>query len=95
MNTIGNIFFWIFAIGLGFVNPLITFGLIILYYLPRIIQDLCQTCNETCNENNHETDFSTEEFINYEENGKRITVRKDQVPPKMNSFSDNTLEDMK
>jgi len=46
MNTIAKIFFWIFAIGLGFVNPLITFGLIILYYLPRIIQDLCQSCNE-------------------------------------------------
>lgn len=95
MNLLSKSLFWIFAIGLGFVNPLITFGLIILYYLPRIIQDLCQTGKETCNENNHETDFSTEEFINYEENGKRFTVRKDQVPPKMNSFSDNTLEDMK
>ena len=95
MNTIGKIFFWTFAILLGFVNPLITFGLIILYYLPKIIQDFSQTGKATCNENNHETDFSTEEFINYEENGKRITVRKDQVPPKMNSFSDSTLEDMK
>ena len=46
MNTIGKIFFWIFAICLGFVNSLITFGLIILYYLPRIIQDLCHSCNE-------------------------------------------------
>ena len=46
MNTIEKIFFWIFAIGLGFVNPLITFGLIILYYLQRIIQDLCHSCNE-------------------------------------------------
>ncbi len=46
MNTVGKIFFWIFAIGLGFVNPLITFGLIILYYLPRIIQDLCHPRNE-------------------------------------------------
>jgi len=46
LNTIGKVFFWTFAIGLGFVNPLITFGLIILYYLPKIIQDLCQPCNE-------------------------------------------------
>ena len=44
--TIGKIFFWIFAIALGFVNPLITFGLIILYYLPRIIEDLCHPCDE-------------------------------------------------
>ena len=46
MNTIGKIFFWTFVILLGFVNPLITFGLIILYYLPKIIQDACQPCNE-------------------------------------------------
>jgi len=64
MNTIEKIFFWIFAIGLGFVNPLITFGLIILYYLPRIIQDLCHSCNE-------------------------------QVSSKMNSFSEDILEEMK
>ena len=46
MNTIKKILFWVFAITVGFVNPLITFGLIILYYLPRVIQDLCQPCNE-------------------------------------------------
>ena len=46
MNKMGKTLFWIFAIGLGFVNPLITFGLIILYYLPQIIQDLCNTCKE-------------------------------------------------
>ncbi len=64
MNTIGKIFFWIFAIGLGFVNPLITFGLIILYYLPRIIQDLSHSCNE-------------------------------QKSSRMNSFSEEVMEDMK
>lgn len=46
MNTIGKIFFWTCTIILGFVNPLISFGLIILYYLPGIIENLCQTCNE-------------------------------------------------
>jgi len=46
VNTIGKVFFWIFAILLGFVNPLISVGLIVLYYLPKIIQDLCQPCNE-------------------------------------------------
>jgi len=49
MNTPSKILFWTFTILLGFVNPLITFGLIILYYLPRIIQDLCQPCNEEQN----------------------------------------------
>ena len=43
---INKIIFWIFAITLGFVNPLITVGLIFLYYLPGIIQSACQTCNE-------------------------------------------------
>ena len=43
---INKIIFWIFAIILGFVNPLITVGLIFLYYLPKIIQDICQPCNE-------------------------------------------------
>jgi hypothetical protein len=64
MNAISKVFFWIFTIGLGFVNPLISIGLIILYYLPGIIQDLCKSCNE---------------------------------PPtsKMNSFSDEIMEEMK
>jgi len=39
-----KVFFWIFTIALGFVNPLISFGLIILYYLLGILQDLCQPC---------------------------------------------------
>ena len=46
MNGLSKIFFWTCTIILGFVNPLISFGLIVLYYLPVIIQDLCQTCNE-------------------------------------------------
>ncbi len=46
MNTIGKVFFWIFTIALGFVNPLISVALVILYYLPGIIQDMCNPCNE-------------------------------------------------
>ena len=46
MNPLSKILFWTFAIMLGFVNPLISFGLIVLYYLPGILQDLCQTCEE-------------------------------------------------
>ena len=46
MNPLSRIVFWTFVIILGFVNPLISFGLIVLYYLPVILQDLCQTCNE-------------------------------------------------
>ncbi len=46
MNTIGKVFFWIFTIALGFVNPLISVALVILYYLPGIIQDMCKPCNE-------------------------------------------------
>ena len=64
MNTIQRVLFWIFAIALGFVNPLISVGMVVLYYLPKIIQDMCQPCNE------------------------------EQVS-EMNSFSEDTLEDMK
>jgi len=45
-KMINKIIFWTFAIILGFVNPLITFGLIVLYYLPGIIQSACQPCKE-------------------------------------------------
>ncbi len=46
MNTIQKGLFWIFTIALGFVNPLISVGMVVLYYLPKIIQDMCQPCNE-------------------------------------------------
>ena len=46
MNSINKVLFWILTIGLGFVNPLISVGLVILYYLPGIIQDACKPCNE-------------------------------------------------
>jgi len=64
MNLLSKIFFWIFTIALGFVNPLISVGLIILYYLPRILQDMCQPCKE-------------------------------EQDVKINSFSEDVLEDMK
>ena len=41
MNTIQKILFWIFTIALGFVNPVITFVMVILYYLPGIIENIC------------------------------------------------------
>ena len=46
MKTFAKIFFWIFTIGLGFVNPLISIALVVLYYLPKIISDLVQPCEE-------------------------------------------------
>ena len=91
MGKIGKVFFWMFVIILGFVNPLISFALIVLYYLPKIISDACNTCNDACSED----DSSEDEFFTYEENGTHTTVRKKQNPPKMDSFSDHTLEDMK
>ena len=91
MSKIGKVFFWMFVIILGFVNPLISFALIVLYYLPKIISDACNTCIDTCSEE----DSSEDEFFTYEENNTHTTVRKKQVPPKMKSFSDDVLEDMK
>lgn len=42
MNFFSKILFWAFTIGLGFVNPLISIALVVLYYLPQVIQDICQ-----------------------------------------------------
>jgi len=47
MNTLSKILFWTFTILLGFVNPLISVALVVLYYLPGILQDSSQTSNET------------------------------------------------
>jgi len=43
MNTPSKILYWTFTILLGFINPLISVGLVIMYYLPKIIQDVCQS----------------------------------------------------
>jgi len=46
MNTITKIFFWSVTILVGFVNPLLSVILIVLYYLPNIISDICQPCDK-------------------------------------------------
>ena len=46
MNAITKVFFWIFTIALGFVNPLISVALVVLYYLPGIIQSACHPCKD-------------------------------------------------
>ena len=46
MNTIQKILFWSATILLGFVNPLISVGLVVVYYLPKIISDFTQPCEE-------------------------------------------------
>ena len=79
MNKASKILFWILTIGLGFVNPVISVILVILYYLPGIIQEACQTCKEPCSE-------SEECFEN---------TKYQKTTSKMDSFSDDTLEDMR
>ena len=41
-----KVLFWIFTIILAFVNPLISFGLLVIYYLPSIIQDSVREANQ-------------------------------------------------
>jgi len=45
MNLFSKIIFWTSTIILGFVNPLISVGMVILYYLPGIIQSTCSPCD--------------------------------------------------
>ena len=47
MNGFTKILFWTLTIGLGFVNPVISVIMVVLYYLPKIIQDICHQCNES------------------------------------------------
>jgi len=46
MNRFTKILFWFVTIALGFVNPLISVALVVLYYLPKIISDFTQPCEE-------------------------------------------------
>ena len=41
MNRSRKILFWCLVVTLGFVNPLLSFAMIVLYYLPRIIKSIC------------------------------------------------------
>jgi hypothetical protein len=55
MNTASKILFWIFTIGLGFINPLISVALVILYYLPGIIQSaIAEAAGQTENVDEHQ-----------------------------------------
>ena len=80
MNRFQKILFWIFTIALGFVNPLISFALIFLYYLPGIIQSLCNECKGSRDE------VIYEEYTEYKEQ---------PIHQNMNDYSDDTLEEMK
>jgi len=47
MNKFSKILFWSSTILLGFINPLISVAMVILYYLPKIISDFTQPCEES------------------------------------------------
>ena len=46
MNGFTKILFWTLTIILGFVNPVISVIMVVLYYLPKIIDDAFRPCNE-------------------------------------------------
>ena len=47
MNGFTKILFWTLTICLGFVSPIIAVIMVVLYYLPGIIQDICKPCSES------------------------------------------------
>ena len=57
MNGFTKVLFWMLTIGLGFVNPIISVIMVVLYYLPKIIEDTCKLCNES-QENYEKNSFS-------------------------------------
>ena len=46
MNRFSKILFWSSTILLGFISPLISVAMVVLYYLPKIISDFMQPCEE-------------------------------------------------
>ena len=46
MKGFTKILFWSLTIGLGFVSPVISVIMVVLYYLPKIIEDACKPCGE-------------------------------------------------
>ena len=46
MNGFAKILFWSLTIILGFVSPVISVIMVVLYYLPKIIDDACRPCSE-------------------------------------------------
>jgi len=50
MVNFSKALFWISTIILVFVNPLISFGLLLIYYLPSIIQDSIKQANQMTSE---------------------------------------------
>ena len=87
MNLFWKIIFWTLVIALGFVSPVISFGLIVLYYLPEIVKSLCKECKEESEDSIEYTEFTYEET--------KTTYNQDKDSSKMDSFSKNTLEDNK
>lgn len=57
-----KIVFWSFAILIGFVNPLFSFGLIILYYLPSVIDSLHSSENTVCQKSNDFDNYDLEDY---------------------------------
>ena len=56
MNFFWKIIFWTLTIGLGFVNPVITFVMVILYYLPGIIENICNNGAKSYSQTNHKSE---------------------------------------
>ncbi len=82
VNMIGKVFFWTATVLLGFINPLISVALVVVYYLPKIIQDICHSCNEG---------YSDRVFIVEE----KTTYKTAQPSEKIDSFSKDVLEEMR
>ena len=47
------------TIALGFVNPLISVALVVIYYLPKIISDACSPCSEVLEETEVDYDIKS------------------------------------
>jgi len=84
------------VIGVAFVNPIISFGLLVLYYLPSIIKSACDACKENNKKSDEGEHYEvnipfTITFTRKEPNYSESTHNMKD----MKSYSDDILEDMK
>ena len=80
------------VIVLAFVNPIISFGLLVLYYLPSIIKSACDDCKEKTSDKDKDGYFQVNIPFT-------LTIKKPGSDTndfdKMKTYRDDTLEEMK
>ncbi len=86
--------FWMFCRVSKFVNPVISWGLIVLHYLAWIIKESCIVWRYSQKCCNSDGSWRAVEYVSYDGRSNGFNRNRD-APSKMDSFSDEVMEDMR